>query len=178
MQKNTTIRHESEDIIQKGHPTLASIALPVLDNEFNTPKLLAIIEKMKINMLAEEDGIAIAAPQINVNKRIFVIHDNAYHQNTKNRQYVFINPKIIKMGKEREFLMEGCLSVRWLYGEVERATQVMIESQDETGARYVRGAGGLMAQIFQHEIDHLNGVLFDSKARNLEDIPPEKQNLK
>jgi peptide deformylase len=88
-------------------------------------------------------------------------------------QTVFINPKILKSSKEKKYMLEGCLSVRWLYGEVERSKQVTIESFDERGKKHVRGAGGLMAQIFQHEIDHLNGILFDSKAHNLRDLPPE-----
>jgi peptide deformylase len=71
-------------------------------------------------------------------------------------------------------MLEGCLSVRWLYGEVSRAKQVMIESLDEHGKKHVRGAGGLMAQIYQHETDHLDGILFDSKAENLRDLPPDQ----
>ena len=67
-------------------------------------------------------------------------------------------------------MLEGCLSVRWMYGEVERAKQVMIESLDEFGMRHVRGASGLMAQIFQHEIDHLNGHLFIEKAEELHEV--------
>lgn len=74
-------------------------------------------------------------------------------------------------------MLEGCLSVRWLYGEVERAKQVMIESLDETGTKHVRGASGLMSQIFQHEIDHLDGILFDSKAKDLKDLPPDDSHL-
>ena len=59
---------------------------------------------------------------------------------------------------------EGCLSVRWLYGKVKRHTNVTIKYYDHTGKLHVRGAGGLLAHIFQHEIDHLDGVLFIDKA--------------
>jgi peptide deformylase len=90
--------------------------------------------------------------------------------------FVFINLQITKLSKKKQLMLEGCFFVRWLYGDVERAKQVMIESLDEHGVRHVRGASGLMAQIFQHEIDHLEGILFDSKAKDLKDLPPENLN--
>ncbi len=70
---------------------------------------------------------------------------------------------------------EGCLSVRWLYGEVERSTNATIEAYDENSVKFTRGAGGLLAQIFQHETDHLDGILFIDKARNIMDLPPDSQ---
>ncbi len=73
---------------------------------------------------------------------------------------------------------EGCLSVRWFYGEVERSTNATIEAYDENAKKFTRGAGGLLAQIFQHETDHLNGILFIDKAKNIVDMPPEKSNEK
>ena len=71
---------------------------------------------------------------------------------------------------------EGCLSVRWLYGEVKRSTNATILAYDEKGEKFTRGAGGLLAQIFQHETDHLDGILFTDKARNLEEMSPESVN--
>jgi MFS family permease len=65
-------------------------------------------------------------------------------------------------------------SVRWLYGDVERSTQATVTAYDEHGESFVRGASGLLAQIFQHEIDHLDGILFIDKAHNLEEVTPEK----
>ncbi len=73
------------------------------------------------------------------------------------------------MGKK---MPEGCLSVRWLYGKVRRSSKALIRAFDEHGNLFTRGGSGLLSQIFQHEIDHLNGILFIDTAENIEDIPP------
>ena len=87
---------------------------------------------------------------------------------------VFINPEIIKRSRQKSILQEGCLSVRWFYGDVKRNEKVTIRAYDDMGNKVSRGASGLLAQIFQHETDHLNGILFIDTARNLKEIPPEK----
>ena len=68
---------------------------------------------------------------------------------------------------------EGCLSVRWLYGKVKRSEKATVRAHDETGKIFTKGASGLLAQAFQHEVDHLNGILFTDKATHLESLPPE-----
>lgn len=163
----------SNKIVNKGHSALSQIARMVAKEEINSKFINDVVSLMKTELAKQEDGVAIAAPQVAASVRIFVVSLLAFHKNTKNFQTVFINPQILKASKEKDMMLEGCLSVRWMYGEVERAKQVMIESLDEFGVRHVRGASGLMAQIFQHEIDHLDGILFDSKAENLRDLPPE-----
>jgi peptide deformylase len=91
---------------------------------------------------------------------------------------VCINPKIIKFSKTKKWLDgEGCLSVRWYYGKVLRSTNVTLEYYDEKGQKQIRGAGGLLAHIFQHECDHLMGELFIDKAKDIEYIEPEEINL-
>jgi peptide deformylase len=162
-----------EKIVCKGHPALSTIARPILTEEIGSKYLNDTISLMRQELESQDDGVAIAAPQVGESIRMFVVSENAFHKNTKHFQTVYINPKILKTSKEKDFMLEGCLSVRWLYGDVERAKQVMLESIDEKGVKHVRGASGLMAQIFQHEIDHLDGILFDSKAKNLRDLPPE-----
>ena len=67
---------------------------------------------------------------------------------------------------------EGCLSVRYLYGKVKRSVKATIEAYDENGKRHTFGASGLLAQIFQHEMDHLSGVLFTDTAIDVEEIIP------
>ena len=69
---------------------------------------------------------------------------------------------------------EGCLSVRYLYGKVSRANKVTIEAFDESAKKFTRGASGILAQIFQHETDHLDGVLFIDKAKDLTEVLPEE----
>ncbi len=167
----------SNKIVNKGNPVLEKMARPILASEIGGRFLNDVIDLMKDELAKQEDGVAIAAPQVGESIRLFILSPIAFHKNTKNFQTVYINPRILKSSKEKDFMLEGCLSVRWMYGEVERSKQVMIESLDEFGIRHVRGASGLMAQIFQHEIDHLDGILFDSKAEDLRDLPPDKENI-
>lgn len=164
---------KGEKIVSKGHPALSAIARPIKTEEIGSLWLNNLIKTMSEELASQDDGVAIAAPQVGEEVRMFMVSPLAFHKNTKHFQTVYINPRILKASKEKEEMLEGCLSVRWLYGEVERAKQIMIESLDENGVRHVRGASGLMSQIFQHEIDHLDGILFDSKANNLRDLPPE-----
>ncbi len=159
-------------IVSKGHPALESVAREIKPGEIGSEWLNSIILTMREELASQDDGVAIAAPQVGESIRLFVVSPTAFHKNTQKYQTVYINPKILKVSKEKEYMLEGCLSVRWLYGDVERSKQIMIESLDENGVRQIKGASGLMSQIFQHEIDHLNGVTFDTKAIDLRDLPP------
>ena len=87
---------------------------------------------------------------------------------------VFINPEIVKASKEKKEVDEGCLSVRWLYGKVRRSARVTLRAYNEKGERIERGASGLLAQIFQHEVDHLNGILFTDKAKEVWEMSEEE----
>lgn len=171
-------------IIQKENPILRDIAKNVLVADIKSARIKKIITDMKKALHAENDGVAIAAPQIGVSLRIFVvagkIFDEAFVRGevkenfkTDKEDLVFINPVFKKISKTKKWMQEGCLSVRWLYGEVARSTQATVEAYDENGIKFVRGGGGLLAHIFQHEIDHLDGVLFIDKARDIKDNPPE-----
>ncbi len=160
--------------------------------EIDSPKIQKVIENMKTALDSQADGVAIAAPQIGELWRIFVVSGKVatflkmkkenisdYLDFTKiikkEPDAVYINPKIVKRSKETEEMEEGCLSVRWLYGQVCRAKKVVVEAYDENGKKVKSGASGLLAQIFQHEIDHLDGVLFIDKATGVEEIEPEKE---
>lgn len=175
------------EILQKDSPVLRKVSKEVPIKDIESKKIKDILGKMKVALYAEEDGVAIAAPQVGENLRIFVVRGEVLTMiKNKNltvmtaqgkeshKDLVFINPKIIKISKKRREAEEGCLSVRWLYGEVKRSDKVVVEALDENGKPIKRGASGLLAQIFQHEIDHLDGVLFIDKAKNLRDIPPTK----
>lgn len=138
-------------------------------NEFKTPELKELIEKMKQAAAQDKDGVALAAPQIGVNKRIFVIvPSRGYSPDAKWRPEVFINPVITKVSNKQELKHEGCLSVRGIYGDTWRHTNLTVEAYDENGFKFNYGAGGLTAHIIQHEIDHLDGVLFIDHGINLE----------
>jgi len=166
-------------IIQKGEKTLRGIASEVPREDIGKKKMQDIIKYMRDALDNEEDGVAIAAPQIDVGLRIFVVSHRIFvdepSQYDKNKGLVFINPELLKTSKEKDWLEEGCLSVRWWYGKVERSKKATVRAYDEKGLQFTMGASGLLAQIFQHEIDHLNGVLFSDKAIEMEELPPEKE---
>lgn len=154
-------------VVQNPEPVLSKVADPVKD--FNDPKLRKLIQDMKDTVI-EQDGAGLAAPQIGVSKAVFVIpHEYAPkvriparpHSLLKPlRQEVFINPKIIKHSEEKETIEEGCLSVKGIYHPTTRYYETIIEAQDENGRKFKAFGQGLIARIFQHETDHLNGILF------------------
>lgn len=181
-------------ILQKEEKVLRQKAKEVPVPEIVTPKIQKIISEMKEALQSQDDGVAIAAPQIGYSLRIFVVSKKVeeivteakmealgisreiIESETKKingKDLVFINPVIKKLSKERKNVEEGCLSVRYLYGKVKRSLKATVEAVDENGKKFQRGGTGLMAQIFQHEIDHLDGILFIDKATNVEEIPPE-----
>ena len=183
-----TLRESGIQIVQKDHPALREIASQVPIHDIASARTKSIIKIMKEALESEKDGVAIAAPQIAEPIRIFVMSKRVFEIKEKKqtnkkitaqkkeqcRDIAFINPKIIKISKETNMVEEGCLSVRYYYGKVKRAKKAMIEAYDENGKKFKMGGSGLIAQIFQHEIEHLNGILFIDKAIDLENIPPER----
>ncbi len=157
-------------IVQSPDPVLRQVAAPVAKTAITTPAFQKIITSMKHALAEQEDGVAIAAPQIGESIRVFVVAARASKQLTSDT--VFINPEFVRIGKEKKELSEGCLSVRWKYGTVKRATTATVRALNIDGNEFVMSARGLLAQIFQHEIDHLDGTLFIDKAKHLEDMPP------
>jgi peptide deformylase len=134
---------------------------------------------MKKALSEQKDGIAIAAPQIGQNLRLFVVSgsllkkaDTTYKGEATD--LVFINPEIVKKSKEKSEVEEGCLSVRWLYGKVKRSVRVTLKALNEKGEKVERGASGLLAQVFQHEVDHLHGILFTDKAKEVWEMSEEE----
>ena len=162
----------TKKIVQKPDPVLRATAQVVPKDAVTSTAIQNIIADMKVALSAEEDGVAIAAPQIGQSLRIFVVAKRA--SKLLSDDTVFINPEIIRMGKKKEELSEGCLSVRWKYGLVKRATSATVRALNADGNEFVRSGRGLLAQIFQHEVDHLNGILFIDKATGIQDVPPTK----
>lgn len=159
-------------IVQEPNSILRAQAAPVSVGDIRTPYIEDIIDAMKTSLHGEEDGVAIAAPQVGHSLRIFVVAQRASKQLAGDT--VFINPEIIRIGKKKEELSEGCLSVRWKYGLVKRSTSATVRAYNADGNEFVMSGRGLLAQIFQHEVDHLNGILFIDKATAIQDIPPTK----
>lgn len=172
-------------ILNRDDLILRQKAKAVALKDIKTLRIKKVIREMKVALDGEEDGVAIAAPQIGVSLRIFIVSPKVFDiiegkdsssENKKSsaRHIVCINPKIIKSSKEKMIVEEGCLSVRYLYGNVKRAEKVRIRATDSLGKNFELGGSGLLAQIFQHEIDHLDGILFIDKASDIHDMPPEK----
>jgi peptide deformylase len=166
-------------IIQRDNPVLRAIARPVAREEIGGAKLNAIIKDMKTALSSQKDGVAIAAPQIGASLRIFVVDGDLLKKADKKYDgtggyLVFINPEIIKLSKDKKEVEEGCLSVRWLCGTIRRSTRATLRAWNEKGEELERGASGLLAQIFQHETDHLNGTLFIDKADGVWEMTDEE----
>lgn len=155
-------------LVAQNHPALHTIAEEVTPEEMTDGTVTKILKDMRIALKEYNvDGfvaVAIAAPQIGVSKRIFLIEDQSTDRDESIPTIVAINPEIKKYSKKTHVLGEGCLSVPEHYGEVRRSTNVTLEAMDEHGNVYERGAGGLLAQIIQHENDHLDGTLFVDRA--------------
>ncbi len=137
--------------------------------KFNEPVLRKKCEKVKkvdeeikkliVDMaqtMKEEQGIGLAAPQVGVSKRVIVVQTDLEGR----RILALVNPKIIKKSQEKEKDEEGCLSFPGIFLEIKRAKEVEVEGLDIKREKIKLKAKGLLARVFQHEIDHLDGVLF------------------
>ena len=166
-----------KEIIQDGDPVLRDIAKEVPISEITSPKIRDVLRDMSEALEKEKDGVAIAAVQIGVPLRIFIVsgkifdlgEDESGTSVSPLKDLIFINPKLTKISKENEDHEEGCLSVRGKYGTTNRAKKATVRAYDENGKLFERGGSGLLAKIFQHEMDHLDGVLFIDKAENIHD---------
>lgn len=157
-------------LVPENHPALHTIAEEITQEEIENGFVTKLIKDMKEALKKYSvDGftaVAIAAPQIGVSKRLFIIEDQSEDRDSL-PSLVAINPKIVKFSKKTHLVGEGCLSIPDLYGEVRRCTNVTFRALDENGKPYERGTGGLLAQIVQHETDHLDGILFTDRAEKI-----------
>jgi peptide deformylase len=160
-------------LVEQNHPALHNIAEEVSVSEITSSSIQKVIKDMHavLNNYAVEgfNGVAIAAPQIGVALRIFIVHNTNTDPDDTHTipDLVAINPSIIKSSKQHHIVGEGCLSVGEHYGAIRRAKNVTLRAYDKNGILYERGAGGILAQIFQHEVDHLDGILFIDKAEKV-----------
>lgn len=162
-------------IIQKGDKRLRLVSKSLKKGDYGSPFLRDLLDTMRVALEAESDGVAIAAPQVGVNVRLFLLSPKALPEDSSDTNLVYANPKIIKFSSGKVTLEEGCLSVRNIYGKVSRYSKVTVEAFDQAGKKFTRGATGLLAEIFQHEIDHLDGKLFIDIAKDLIEIPPNER---
>lgn len=153
------------EIIKLPHPTLKRKAHKVTDfgKDFQT-LVDAMIETMRA-----EPGVGLAAPQVNQSLRVIVVEypEDDSIEDAESKLFVLANPEFKHLSEETLYGNEGCLSVPNLLGEVERSSVIMIEGLDRRGKKTEIKAAGWLARIFQHEVDHLNGILFVDRAETL-----------
>jgi peptide deformylase len=159
------------EIIHDGHPTLRKIAKKVRLDELRDPILQQLIDDM-LDTMYDAPGIGLAAPQVNVSKRIFTI--DLQDGKPEHGPFVVVNPKF-ELTEGEEWRRDGCLSVPGYVGETQRYTRVIVSGFDRLGERIRLEGEGLFAHCLQHEIDHLNGMLYVDKVRNLEPISQEEE---
>lgn len=141
-------------VIKYGHPTLRKRAKLCQASEV-TPAFIADL----IQTMYAEDGVGLAANQVNVDKQVLVARDL-----DKKNLYVLINPKIIAQSEKKVVEVEGCLSLPQLQAEVSRAYKIEVRAVDPDGQPIHIKAKDHFARVLQHEIDHLNGILYIDRA--------------
>ena len=158
-------------LVPENHPALHAIAEEVTAEEFSDGTVAKIVADLRKALKTYDvDGyaaVAIAAPQIGVSKRVFLIEDQSDADDKEKDRLptvIAVNPRFVKVSRKMQEMGEGCLSLPDTYGIVARHKNVTIEATDENGQLFTRGAGGLLAQIMQHEYDHLDGILFPDRA--------------
>lgn len=147
------------NIVKKGDETLRKVSREVKEI---TPKIITLLDDMRETMAAA-NGVGLAAPQVGVLRRIIVI-------DIGEGPFDLINPVILEQDGEQHEL-EGCLSIPGIYGEVQRPAHVVAEGMNRFGETVRVDGTGLLAIALCHEIDHLDGVLFDDKATRF--VKPE-----
>lgn len=171
-------------VLRMGDPRLLQMAEPV--TEFNAPELDTLVQDM-FDTMAVLDGAGLAAPQIGVGKRvvIFGVESNPRYPDMEPVPItILINPHLEFLGEEIEEDWEGCLSVPGMRGLVPRYTQLRYSGYDQYGRRFTCEVSGFHARVVQHECDHLDGILYPRRIRDLtrfgfeEDLFPEKEHDK
>lgn len=151
------------EIIQDGHPTLRKVAKKVTAQEMADPLFQQLLDDM-FETMYHAPGIGLAAPQINIGKRIFVV--DLQDDDDAHGPLVVINPKFTATEGEVESI-EGCLSVVGMIGDLTRFERVVCTGLDRDGKKIELEGTGLFGRCLQHEMDHLNGVLYIDKAKNI-----------
>ncbi|MDX9892997.1 MAG: peptide deformylase [Patescibacteria group bacterium] len=127
--------------------------------ELPTKEFAQLLLDMETTMKAE-DGVGLAAPQIGKNIKLTVI-------NTADGTLALINPKITRKSLKKEEMEEGCLSLPGIFGRVKRSYKIKVTALDKNGRKVKFKASGYFARVIQHEVDHLNGILFIDRTKDI-----------
>lgn len=163
-------------IIDQSNPVLRKIAQEIPIKDIKNVRVRGLIRDMKKLLAKERYGVALAAPQVGESLRLFIVSGKVFAEKKSDGEeegltipddQIYINPVLKKVSRGKNEKHEGCLSIRGLWGEVPRSEKTTITAYDEYGKKFTRGASGFLAHIFQHEMDHLEGVLYTDKATKI-----------
>lgn len=155
------------EILKMGDPLLYQRSEEI--KRFDDPELERLIEDM-FDTMADSDGAGLAAPQIGVLRRvvIFSVENNPRYPDAETvARTILINPQIEVLDEERESGWEGCLSIPGMRGVVSRATNIRYSGFNEKGEKFSREVSGFHARVVQHECDHLDGVLYPMRIKDI-----------
>jgi peptide deformylase len=167
---------------------IVTLPEPVLRRKAHTitkvdKNLQTLIDDM-VETMRDAPGVGLAAPQIGLSERLIVVEyyereEDEEKEDAPKKVWAVLNPEIIKASDEKLLGVEGCLSIPGLVGEVERHTTIQVKGLNRHGKPMKIKAEGWLARIFQHEIDHLNGVLFTDRATRVwkpqDEVEPEQE---
>lgn len=161
------------------NPALRQVSRPLSREEITSESTRELIADMRQLLAKEEFGVALAAPQVGEAVRLFIVSGRAIARASQADDdesepeplpdQVYINPELVSVSRAKRVKHEGCLSIRGRWGLVPRAEKATVRAYDERGVLFTRGASGFLAHIFQHEMDHLEGILYTDKATELYD---------
>lgn len=173
------------------NPALRDTSREIPLADISSGQIQELIKDMKALLSKEQYGVALAATQLGEPVRLFIVSGRALARDSRNApdeshdesadapeppalpDQVYINPVMTKMSRGKRKKHEGCLSIRGMWGMVPRAEKATVTAYDENGTKFTRGASGFLAHIFQHEMDHLDGILYIDKATEVYDDEPE-----
>jgi peptide deformylase len=160
------------EIVTLPDPVLRRKAKPVI--RFDS-SLQTLVDDM-IEIMRQAPGVGLAAPQVGVSDRVIVVEytEDEEKEDAPKKLFVVVNPEIKELSEETEVGVEGCLSVPGILGEVARSLGVTVKGLTRRGQPIKIKAKGWLARIFQHEIDHLNGVVFTDRAARVWKPEPEQ----
>lgn len=169
-----------QPIVRLPASVLRAPTAAVPPEEISSGRIRKLVADMRATLAAAPDGVGLAAPQVGVPLRLFIVSSEAARIDANTRidandankprrweYHVFINPVLGKKSRQKKIMAEGCLSVPGKYGEVPRSEKVLLEWLDESGQKHARGFTKFFARVIQHELDHLDGVLIVDRARKL-----------
>ena len=166
----------SIQFIEPSNPILNQVSEEVTQEELAEPFFQKFIDEMFVMARGEQGDpnssvlVGLAAPQVGVSKRVILVVQKADGKGKVSDLAAYINPKILECSDEEEIWYEGCYSTGHVTGVVSRPKTIKIEALDRTGKKLTETHFGFIARIFQHEIDHLNGIRFPDHIENEEDL--------